>query len=117
MRPPESIETFFDSSSVAGEIPERIAVASTIGLNAEPGCRSACAARLNWLSRKFRPPYIARTAPVWGSMATSAAAGPSGSRSTYSIAVRAFCWSFRSIVVVTCAPPPKTFPALYRSTS
>ena len=37
LRSPASIDTFFDSSSVSGEIPCRIAVASTIGLNAEPG--------------------------------------------------------------------------------
>ena len=72
------MSTGFDSNVVTGEIPCRSAVASTIGLNDEPGCRSAWVARLNWLSRKFEPPTIARTAPVRGSIATSAAAGPPG---------------------------------------
>ena len=48
---------------MSGEIPCRKAVASTIGLNDEPGWRSACVARLNWLRRKLEPPNIARTAP------------------------------------------------------
>ena len=63
------------------------------------------------------PPNIAFTAPVRGSMATSAAAGPSGFASTFSIARRAFSWSVRSIVVVTRSPPPNTRPAPYFSTS
>ena len=80
------MSTGFESNVVAGEIPCRNAVARTIGLNDEPGCRSACVARLNWLSRKFDPPTIARTAPVRGSIATSAADGPPGVLSTLSIA-------------------------------
>ena len=48
-----------------------------------------------------------------GSIATSAAAGPSGFRRTFSIAARAFSWRSRSIVVVTFSPPPKTRPAPY----
>ena len=58
-------------------MPLRSALASTIGLKEDPGWRSACVARLNWLRRKFVPPNIAFTAPVCGSIATSAAAGPS----------------------------------------
>ena len=54
------MSTGFESNVVTGEMPCRSAVASTIGLNDEPGCRSACVARLNWLSRKFEPPTIAR---------------------------------------------------------
>ena len=44
-----SIVTGFDTSVVDGEIPLFSAAASTNGLNAEPGCRSPCVARLNWL--------------------------------------------------------------------
>ena len=69
-----------------GAIPLRSAAASTIGLKDDPGCRSACVARLNWLRWKFVPPNIAFTAPVRGSIATSAAAGPFGSCRIFSIA-------------------------------
>jgi len=108
MRPPASISSGFESNSVAEEMPCRKAVARTIGLNDEPGCRSAWVARLNWLRRKLVPPNITRTAPVLGSIATSAAAGPSSSGSTFSIASRASSCKPRSIVVVTRSPPPKT---------
>ena len=57
-------------------MPLRNALARTIGLNDDPGWRSACVARLNWLRLKFVPPNIALTLPVRGSIATSAAAGP-----------------------------------------
>ena len=113
MRSPASIDTGFDSIWVSGEIPSRIAVASTTGLKEEPGCRSAWAARLNWLSRKFLPPNIALTAPVRGSIATSAAAGPFGLRRIRSIAVRARFCIFRSMVVRTLRPPPNTRAAPY----
>ena len=98
-------------------MPLRNAAASTIGLKDDPGWRSACVARLNWLRRKFVPPNIALTAPVRGSIATSAAAGPSGLRATFSIASRAFSWRSRSIVVVTSSPPPNTRSARYCATS
>ena len=81
------IVTGFESKLVSGEMPWCSAAASTIGLNDEPGCRSAWVARLNWLSRKFRPPTIALTEPSRGSMATSAAAGPFGSLRIFSIAL------------------------------
>ncbi len=68
----------FDTNVEPGAIPFWSAVASTNGLNADPGCRCACAARLNWLTRKFWPPTIATTRPSRGSIATSAAVGPSG---------------------------------------
>ena len=48
------------------------AAAYTIGLNVEPGWRSACVARLNFESSKSRPPTMARTAPLRGSIATNA---------------------------------------------
>ena len=44
-----SIVTGFEVSSVEGAIPFRSAAASTNGLKAEPGWRSPCVARLNWL--------------------------------------------------------------------
>src|SRR2546425_275450 len=37
-------------------MPSFSAVASTNGLKEEPGCRSPCTARLNWLWWKLRPP-------------------------------------------------------------
>ena len=46
--------------------------AYTIGLNVDPGCRSACTARLNFESSKLRPPTSARTDPVRGSIAMNA---------------------------------------------
>ena len=98
---PRKIETGPDLSVVSGEIPCFSAVASTNGLNEEPGCRSPCTARLNWLSWKLLPPYIASTAPVRGSSATSAACGPFGSGSHLWIAVRASFCSSRLIVVST----------------
>src|SRR6266852_5874099 len=42
------------------------------GLIAEPVCRRAWIARLNWLISWLKPPVIARTRPVWGSSATIA---------------------------------------------
>ena len=111
------MSTGFESNVVIGEMPCRSAVASTIGLKDEPGCRSAWVARLNWLSRKFEPPTIARTAPVRGSIATSAAAGPPGFLRTLSIALWAVSCSSRSIVLVTLRPPPKTRPAPYSAIS
>ena len=58
------------SMIVSGVKPFSKAAANTKGLNAEPGCLSACAARLNWSVP--RPPTIALTYPVLGSIATSA---------------------------------------------
>jgi hypothetical protein len=52
-----------------------IAVARVNGLKALPAWRWAWVARLNWACSKSFPPTIARTAPVAGSMATSAAEG------------------------------------------
>jgi hypothetical protein len=117
MRSPASISIGLDMMCVPGAIPLRSAAANTIGLKDEPGCRSACVARLNWLRWKFVPPNIALTAPVRGSIATSAAAGPFGSWRIFSIACRALSWRSRSMVVVTSSPPPNTFSAPYRATS
>ena len=117
MRSPASISIGLDVMRVSGAIPLWRALARTIGLNDEPGCRSACVARLNWLRRKFVPPNIALTAPVLGSIATSAAAGPLGSVRIFWIASRAFSWRSRSIVVVTSSPPPKTRSPPYWATS
>ena len=96
---PRKIETGPDLKTVCGEIPCFSAVASTNGLNDEPGCRSPCTARLNWLAWKLLPPYMASTAPVVGLSATSAACGPFGSGSHLWIAVRASFCSSRLIVV------------------
>jgi len=57
---------------LSGPHPSRSACANTIGLNALPGCRFACTARLKLLSAKERPPTTARIAPFCGSTATSA---------------------------------------------
>ena len=45
-----SIVTGCESNVVDGAIPSRSAAASTNGLKAEPGWRSPCVARLNWLA-------------------------------------------------------------------
>src|SRR5262245_47901475 len=50
-RPPASSTMGWDTRIDDGAMPSRRAVASTNGLNAEPGCRSPCVARLNWLWR------------------------------------------------------------------
>ncbi len=89
-------------------MPSFSAVASTNGLNDDPGWRSPCTARLNWLVWKLRPPYIASTAPVEGLIATSAACGPVVLGSHLSTAARASFCSLRSIVVSTRKPPPNT---------
>src|SRR5947207_6050098 len=60
------------SRMYVGGRPFWIAAEYTIGLKVDPGCRSACTARLNLESSKSRPPTIARTAPVRGSIATNA---------------------------------------------
>jgi hypothetical protein len=44
-----SIVTGCETNVVAGEMPLFSAVASTNGLNDDPGWRSPCVARLNWL--------------------------------------------------------------------
>ena len=98
---PRKIDTGFDVNVDSGEMPSFSAVASTNGLNDEPGWRSPCTARLNWLAWKLRPPYIASTAPFDGLSATSAACGPSGLGSHLSIAARASFCSRRLIVVCT----------------
>ena len=97
-RPPASSTTGWETRIDDGAIPSRSAAARTNGLNAEPGWRSPCVARLNWLARKLRPPIIATTWPVWTSIATSAALGPIDGGSTLSIASRAIFCSPRSIV-------------------
>jgi hypothetical protein len=68
-----SIGSFRCVITEPGENPASSAAAYTNGLNAEPDCRFACTARLNELSLKSRPPTMARTWPVAGSIATSAA--------------------------------------------
>src|ERR671932_2608894 len=95
------IDTGCEGNTVEGEIPSFNAVASTNGLNDEPGWRSPCTARLNWLCRKLSPPYIATISPVRGRIATSAADGPFGSVRTDSIALRALRCRLRSIVLCT----------------
>ena len=56
-------------------------MASVNGLNADPACRPeppSPVARFTFEIAKFFPPYIARTAPLRGSIATTAAAGSPG---------------------------------------
>src|ERR1051326_4690528 len=89
------------------------AVGRTNGLNDDPACRSPCTARLNWLSRKLSPPYIATISPVRGRIATSAAAGLSGALRTDSIAFLASRCRWRSSVVWTLRPPPNTWRVPY----
>ena len=48
-----------------GKKPFLRAVAYTIGLNADPGWRRAWVARSNWLVKKFMPPTMALTDPVF----------------------------------------------------
>jgi hypothetical protein len=63
------------------EYPCSIAVTSVNGLNADPACRPeppSPVARFTFDTAKFFPPYIARTAPSRGSIATTAAAGSPG---------------------------------------
>ena len=71
---------------VSGVMPSRSAAASTKGLKAEPDCRWPWTARLNSLFRKLCPLTIARTRPSRGSTATSAACGPLGLGSHFSMA-------------------------------
>ena len=79
------------------------------GLNAEPGWRWPCVARLNGRFSKSEPPTIARTPPVSLSIATSAALGPMPP-SRPAIACSAAFWKSRSSVVRIFSPPPKVFP-------
>ena len=111
------IVTGLETKLVLGATPSFSAVASTNGLNEEPACRSPWTARLNWLLRKLLPPNMASTRPSRGSTATRAAVGPAGFVSHCPIELRAIFWIFRSIVVSTFSPPPKTRPDPYRSTS
>ena len=114
---PRKIETGPEVNVVAGEMPSFSAVARTNGLNDEPGWRTPCTARLNWLWWKLWPPTIASTAPVRASSVTSAACGPFGSGSHFCTAAAASRCSRMSIVVRTRRPPPKTVRAPSRSTS
>src|SRR6266498_3383306 len=70
----------------------------------EPACRRESVAKLNGFLAKFRPPYIARTAPVLGSIATSEACGSFGALRTSSAARLAWACMVRSMVVVTRKP-------------
>src|SRR5256885_14675170 len=99
--------TGLDGNVVAGETPCLSAVASTNGLNDEPGCRSPWTARLNWLLRELLPPIIASTLPSRGSTATSAAEGPFGLVSHFVVACRAKRWTLRAIVGATRRPPAR----------
>ena len=91
-----------------------MAAASVNGLNADPACRPeppSPVARFTFDVAKFFPPYIARTAPSLGSIATSAAAGPPGSFRRVATASSAYPCIPESSVVVTCSPPLKTGPS------
>src|SRR5215472_46752 len=60
------------SISVDGVKPWSSAVKKMNGLIVDPGCRFAWVARSNWLISKLKPPVIASTRPVCGSIATRA---------------------------------------------
>ncbi len=102
------------------EYPFSTAVDSVNGLNADPACRPeppSPVARFTFDTLKFFPPYIARTAPFRGSIATSAAAGSPGVSSRLATACSAYPCICGSSVVVTCSPPPNTRPSSYSSRS
>ena len=64
------------------------------------------------------PPTIARTSPVWLSIATSAAVGPSGfGERAVDRGSAAACCRSRSSVVRTCSPPSNARAGAVRSTS
>ena len=90
----------------SSEMPWEIAVDRVNGLKALPACRWAWVARLNFTLSWLRPPTMARTSPVWGSMATSAAEGSPGVDRCESTAVLANRWRCTSSVVLTFNPPP-----------
>ena len=64
-----------------------------------------------------RPPTIARTSPVWLSIATSAAAGPLGLERCLFTASSAAFWRSRSSVVLIFRPPLNAFVTPKRSTT
>ena len=97
--------SFLDAHTELGEMPRWMAVASTNGLNAEPGWRWPCVARLNGCDAKFSPPTIARTSPVALSIATSDACGPPGALSHALTDCSAACCSLMSSVVEMRRPP------------
>ena len=103
-RPPASITTGCETKVVDGAMPSRSAVASTNGLNAEPGWRSPCVARLNWLC------VVVAAADHRHHLAgvdvdrDERGVGPIEGGSTFAIASRASFCSPRSIVVLTLHP-------------
>ena len=104
----------------SSEYPCSIAVASVNGLNADPACRPeppSPVARFTLDTAKFFPPYIARTAPLRGSIATTAAAGSPGVSSRLATASSAYRCICESSVVVTCSPPPNTSPSSYSASN
>jgi hypothetical protein len=85
---------------VSGLMPSRMASVRTKVLNDEPACRRPCAARLNWLF--FFPgisAVIARIAPFFGLIETSAEAGSVFRFSVLCMAWVASFWNFGTIVV------------------
>ena len=100
-----------DGHTDPAEIPRSSAVARTNGLNAEPGWRWPCVARLNGCDTKSSPPTIARTSPLALSIATSEACGPPGVLSHALTASSAAFWSLTSSVVRMRSPPSKAFRA------
>ena len=93
-----------------GLIPFWRAVARMKGLIADPGWRWPLVARLKGRRMKSFPPTIARTSPVWLSITTAEAVGPTPARRPW-IACCAACWKAGSIVVFTFKPPPNAAPA------
>ena len=109
-----------DSHVEYGSMPWRRAAARTKAFQAEPGWRWPCVARLNGACSNClpgRPPTIARTSPVWLSIATSAAAGPPGLERWLFTASSALVWRSRSSVVLIFRPPLNAFVTPKRSTT
>src|SRR5262249_47655646 len=94
------------------EKPFSSAAARVKALNADPDSRPLPprkVARFSWDRLKFRPPTIASTSPVVGSIDTTAAEGLSlvNGRSLRTASHAAFCRRM-SRLVVTRSPPPYT---------
>ena len=86
------------------------------GLKAEPACLPvppSPVARFTCDFCQLLPPYMARTSPVAGSMATTAACGSPGVFSRAATASSAATCIRGSRPVVTLRPPPNTWASPY----
>src|SRR5437762_12599861 len=90
-------------------MPSAIAAVRTKTLNVEPGCRRACATRLNWLPvRPGVTAVIARIAPFAGLIETTADAGSFRRYMVSLIAFRAAACSLGLIVLLARRPPERS---------